>query len=115
MLPPDPAPTEQATGLTYEQQPVAPVSRAPGARRGVPVLALAIGLVAILAGGALFMSGFLVGQRFSDQPGTPGGRADIFQPFWDTFQTIESRYAGGEIDDQLLVRGAIRGMVEALG
>jgi carboxyl-terminal processing protease len=115
MLPPDPAPTEQAPGLTYEQPPAPPVARVEGARRGVPILALSIGLVAILAGGALFMSGFLVGQRFSEQPGTPGGRADIFQPFWDTFQTIESRYAGGEIDDQLLVRGAIRGMVEALG
>ena len=115
MLPTDPAPTEQAPGLTYEQPPVPLIPRDAGARRGAPVLALAIGLVAVLAGGALFMSGFLVGQRFSDQPGTPGGRADIFQPFWDTFTTIESRYAGGEIDDQLLVRGAIRGMVEALG
>jgi carboxyl-terminal processing protease len=115
MLPTDPAPTEQSPGLTYEQPPVPLIPKDAGARRGAPALALAIGLVAILAGGALFMSGFLVGQRFSDQPGTPGGRADIFQPFWDTFTTIESRYAGGEIDDQLLVRGAIRGMVEALG
>jgi carboxyl-terminal processing protease len=115
MLPTDPAPTEQGPGLTYEQPPVRPVSTVGGARRGAPVLALAVALVAVLAGGALFMSGFLVGQRFADQPGTPGGRADIFQPFWDTFQTIERRYAGGEIDDQLLVRGAIRGMVEALG
>ena len=61
MLPQDPSPTEQAPGLTYEQPPVPPVTRVTGARRGVPVLALAVGLVAILAGGALFMSGFLVG------------------------------------------------------
>jgi carboxyl-terminal processing protease len=118
MLPPDPAQPEQAPAFQYEQPPMKPVP--PGRidaepRRGVPVLAMAIGVVAILAGAALFMSGYLVGQRFADQPGTPAGRAEIFQPFWDTYQTIERRYAGGEIDQQALVRGAIRGMVEGLG
>jgi carboxyl-terminal processing protease len=115
MLPEEPAPSESTPNWQYRQAPVPPVPPAAEARRGAPVLALAIGLVAVLAGGALFMSGFLVGQRIADQPGTPAGRADIFQPFWDTYQTIERRYAGGDIDDQMLVRGAIRGMVEALG
>ena len=118
MLPEDPATTDSAAGWQYEQAPVPPLPpRAPviESRRGVPVLALAIGLVAILAGGALFMSGYLVGQRLANQPGTPANQAEIFQPFWDTYRTIERRYAGGEIDNQALVRGAIRGMVSALG
>jgi carboxyl-terminal processing protease len=111
----EPAPAESTPAWQYEQAPVPPMSPVAEGRRGAPVLVLAIALVAILAGGALFMSGFLVGQRFTDQPGTPADRADLFQPFWDTYQTIRSQYAGGEIDDQALVRGAIRGMVEGLG
>jgi carboxyl-terminal processing protease len=115
MPPEDPAHPESAPGWQFEQAPVQPVPPAVEAHRGAPVLALSIALVAILAGGALFMSGYLVGQRLAEQPGTPAGRADSFQPFWDTYQTIERRYAGGDIDEQALVRGAIRGMVAALG
>ena len=61
------------------------------------------------------MSGFLLGQRTAEQPGTPAAQADEFQPFWDTYRTIEGRYAGGKIDEQALVRGAIKGMVDGLG
>ena len=123
MLPTGPrARPSQTPGLpAYEQPdrvPPGPDVPTPVARPRVrgPILAPRRSvLVAVLAGGALFMSGFLVGQRGADQPGTPGGRADSFQPFWDTYHTISSRYAGGEIDQQALVRGAIQGMVEALG
>jgi carboxyl-terminal processing protease len=115
MLPEDPAPPESAAGWQYQQAPVPPVPPVVEAHRGAPVLALSVALVAILAGGALFMSGYLVGQRLADQPGTPASRAASFQPFWDTYQTIERRYAGGDINEQALVRGAIRGMVAALG
>jgi len=78
------------------------------------MLAVALGVVAVLAGGALFMSGVLVGQRIDAQPGTPTSRADAFQPFWDTYEAIEDRYAGGDINQEALIRGAIRGMVQAL-
>jgi carboxyl-terminal processing protease len=97
----------------YDQPPV-PVG-VPTRRSGMRVLPLAVGLVAVLAGGALFMSGYLVGQRSADQPGTPAGREQAFQPFWDTYDAITKRYAGGEIDQQKLVTGAIDGMVGALG
>src|SRR5580765_8088244 len=36
-----------------------------------PILALAMIVVAVLAGGALFDSGYLVGARSADHPGTP--------------------------------------------
>lgn len=111
MLPDDPAPTEPAPGWSFHQPPVRPLVEP---RRGSSSLVIAVAVVAVLAGAALFMSGFLVGQRAVSQPGTPAARADAFQPFWDVYETIERRYAGGEIDEQALVRGAIRGMVEAL-
>jgi carboxyl-terminal processing protease len=67
------------------------------------------------AGGALFMSGFLVGQRSADQPGTPVSAQESFQPFWDTYDTIIKRFAGGTVDRQAMIRGAIKGMVDSLG
>ena len=115
MLPDDPSAHDSTPGWQYRQPAVPPLQPITEPRRNRPVLAFSIALVAVLAGAALFMSGFLVGERLAEQPGTPAGRADSFQPFWDTYQTIERRYAGGDIDEQALVRGAIRGMVEALG
>jgi carboxyl-terminal processing protease len=114
MLPHDPAPDE-ATVAAWEQ-PRVPVAPRSERRSGIgPVLVLAVAVVTVLAGGTLFMSGYLLGQRTAEQPGTPAALADEFQPFWDTYRTIEGRYAGGKIDEQALVRGAIKGMVDGLG
>ena len=93
-----------------QQQPYLP----PPGRR-LPVLPLAIALVAILAGGALFMSGYTMGRQMALEPGTPPSSSDAFEPFWDTYRTITQRYAGGEVDEAALIQGAIRGMIEALG
>ena len=41
-------------------------------------------------------------------------RTTAFQPFWDTYHTINDRYAGGEVDRDALVQGAIRGMIDSL-
>jgi carboxyl-terminal processing protease len=114
MQPHDPAPGDP-TPAAWEQ-PTAPVIARVERRRGMgPILGLAIAVVAVLAGGTLFMSGYLLGERTASQVGTPASVADVFQPFWETYRTIEQRYAGGDIDQQALVRGAIKGMVEGLG
>jgi carboxyl-terminal processing protease len=76
---------------------------------------MAMVVVAVLAGGALFVSGFLVGQRSAEQPGTPVANADAFQPFWDSYDTILKRFALGGEDQKSLVNGAIKGMVDSLG
>jgi carboxyl-terminal processing protease len=94
--------------------PNAPFVPAPPSRR-LPVLPLAIALVALLAGGALFMSGYTMGRQMALEPGTPPTESDAFEPFWDTYRTITQRYAGGEVDEETLIQGAIRGMIEALG
>jgi carboxyl-terminal processing protease len=87
----------------------------PAPRRRVPFLGLSIGLVAILAGSALFMSGYTLGAQASSQPGTPASDDAAFRPFWDTYHTINDRYAGGEVDRGALVNGAIEGMIKSLG
>jgi carboxyl-terminal processing protease len=114
MQPHDPAPGDP-TAAAWEMPPAVVTPRIERRRGLGPVLGLALAVVAVLAGGTLFMSGYLLGQRTAEQPGTPAARADAFQPFWETYRTIEQRYAGGDIDEQALVRGAIRGMVEGLG
>ena len=75
----------------------------------------AIVVVALLAGSALFMSGYSMGRQTALEPGTPVSEDAAFRPFWDTYHTINDRYAGGEVDRDAIVQGAIRGMIEALG
>ena len=144
MLPPDPATPESAAGTEPDPRspwdapaeglaepatepggaalipstPTEPVGRAAGgassAVRG-PILAIAMVVVSVLAGGALFFSGWLVGQRSVQQPGTPVADEQAFQPFWDSYDTITKRFALGGATQQSLVDGAIKGMVDSLG
>ena len=93
--------------------PVA-VARSSRAGRRIPIVPLAIALVAVLAGSALFMSGYSVGRQTAAEPGTPVSEDEAFRPFWDTYHTITERYAGGEVDRAAIIQGAIRGMIEAL-
>ena len=102
-----PASPEVARALSTAASPSAP--------RRLPFVAISITLVAILAGSALFMSGYTMGRQTASDPGTPGSDSAAFQPFWDTYHTINDRYAGGDVDRDALVQGAIRGMIEALG
>ena len=94
--------------------PNAPVMPPPPKRR-LPILPLAIVIVALLAGGALFMSGYTMGRQMALEPGTPPTSGDRFEAFWDTYRTITQRYAGGEVNEDGLIQGAIRGMIESLG
>ena len=79
------------------------------------ILGLAVFVVAVLASGAMFLSGYLVGQRSAQQPGTPVAAEDGFQAFWDSYNTITKRFALGGESQQSLVNGAIKGMVDSLG
>src|SRR4051795_9850842 len=63
-------------GYTVRQTPVA----TPTGRRRVPVLALSIALVAVLAGGALFLAGWSVGSRQGAAPGRPAGGGGALAP-----------------------------------
>ncbi|HEX6868694.1 MAG TPA: S41 family peptidase [Candidatus Limnocylindrales bacterium] len=107
--PPDPPPDPQGVPA-----PVASVAPLDGPRRGIPILPLAIAIVAVMAGGALFMSGYSLGRQAGSEPGTPVSEDEAFRPFWDTYHTITERYAGSEVDRDALIQGAIRGMIDAL-
>ena len=92
---------------------VAPIDAAPRPSRRVPILSVALTIVALLSGSALFLSGYSMGRQSAVEPGTPADGA-AFRPFWDTYHTIQDRFAGGEVDRQAIVQGAIRGMIDSL-
>jgi carboxyl-terminal processing protease len=83
-------------------------------RASLPVISVAVSVVALLSGSALFLSGYSMGRQSAVEPGTPGDEGMAFQPFWDTYHTIEDRYAGGPVDREAVVQGAIKGMIESL-
>jgi carboxyl-terminal processing protease len=86
---------------------------APAATR-LRSLPIAIAVVVVLGGSALFMSGYSMGRQSAVQPGTPAFEEQAFTPFWDTYDTINDRYAGEEVERDTLIQGAIRGMIDAL-
>lgn len=49
------------------------------------------------------------------QPSTPIDLRDLFKPFWKTWEIVHEQYVDQPVDDTLLMRGAIQGMLEALG
>jgi carboxyl-terminal processing protease len=95
--------------------PPTPVLRPSSTKTRGPILALAMAVVFVFSGAALFVSGYLVGQRTVDQPGTPVSSQQAFQPFWDSYDAILKQYALGGETQQSLVDGAIKGMVDSLG
>ncbi len=103
-------PTEP--GLPDPPEPVASATVQP---RRIPLLAISIALVAVMAGASLFLSGYSLGRQAASDPGTPAADSEAFQPFWDTYHMIADRFAGGPVDRELLIQGAIRGMIDSLG
>jgi carboxyl-terminal processing protease len=109
---PDPMHAEQPT--TAQDPIAAPAPVTPARRRWSSALLIAVAIVAVLAGSALFVSGWTLGRQSALTPGTPAEEVDAFQPFWDTYRAVTDRYAGGDVDRKALIEGAIKGMIGAL-
>ena len=105
---PQPAQTPQPEGLSV---PIEPVLRQ-RPRRSAP-LYLALFVVAVMAGSALFVSGFTLGRQQGASAGTSDTLQQRFEPFWDAYHKIDRDYIG-KVDHKKLVEGAIDGMFKAL-
>ncbi len=92
-----------------------PAAAPRGARARVSGVQLAIAVVGLMAGGALFLSGYSLGRQAETTPGTPGSEQQAFVPFWDAYRAITEQYAGGAVDRKAVIQGAIGGMIQALG
>jgi len=110
-----PGPTRDASSPQIGDPTPAAFSQPPTVvRASGPFLAVAVVVVAILAGAALFLSGFSLGRQLATTPGTPP-EEELFAPFWEAYRAVTEQYAGGEVDRKKLIEGAIKGMFQALG
>ena len=110
-----PEPTgPQPTGL-IDEPILTPVLRTPGERRRGWPLAVALVLVTIMGGGALFLSGYTIGVDQGRTPGSDVSEQQAWGPFWTVYDAIRQRFPLEPVDRQTLVEGAIRGMVESIG
>jgi hypothetical protein len=64
-------------------------------------------LVAVMGGGALFMSGYSVGRDQGRTPGSSVSERDAWQPFWDVYDAVTNRYPLGPVSRTTLIEGAI--------
>jgi membrane-associated protease RseP (regulator of RpoE activity) len=106
-------PDRQAVSVAPADRAVTSVAT-PRRTAAMPIITIAVTAIALLSGSALFLSGYSMGRQSAVEPGTPGDEGMAFQPFWDTYHTIEDRYAGGPVDREAVVQGAIRGMIDSL-
>ena len=49
------------------------------------------------------------------QATTPGELGTLFQPFWEAWNIVHEEFVNQPVDDLVLMQGAIRGMMDALG
>jgi len=49
------------------------------------------------------------------QSATPDDLQSLFTPFWEAWNIVHEQYVEQPVDDQVLMQGAIRGMMDALG
>lgn len=49
------------------------------------------------------------------QAATPNELETLFTPFWEAWNIVHNQYVEQPVDDQVLMQGAIRGMLDALG
>jgi carboxyl-terminal processing protease len=100
------------------------------------IIGLAVGLI-LLTGAC--SAGFIAGRAFDvsssglsawapdllgkpaatevqpGQAGTPDELTGLFAPFWQTWNTVLEFYVDQPVDQEAMMRGAIRGMLESLG
>ena len=50
-----------------------------------------------------------------EQAATPDDLETLFAPFWEAWNVVHQQFVEQPIDDQVLMQGAIRGMMDALG
>jgi carboxyl-terminal processing protease len=66
-------------------------------------------------------TGFVIGNRATATPTPPpvseisNQNNELFAPFWQAWQLVHDQYVDQPVDDTALMRGAIKGMLEALG
>lgn len=79
---------------------------------------LVILLVACLSVGFIFgrlSNNLSVNLPLSTNPSASTSTDELFKPFWETWQLVHDEYLVQPVDDEKMMQGAIRGMMDSLG
>jgi len=76
-------------------------------------------VLTVLAGVALFAGGYALGSTRPARPahaqaGAPEYAEELFEPFWEAWRLLHADFVDQPLDDEALMQGAIRGMVDTL-
>jgi carboxyl-terminal processing protease len=104
----------EAAAVTADSEQPQPEPRQPAQSTGRTSTVIALLLIAAIGGAGLFFSGFMLGRLNGQTPGTSDANQDLFRPFWDAYNDVANNYVG-EVDEHVLVEGAIKGVFNALG
>ncbi|MFI5262219.1 MAG: S41 family peptidase [Candidatus Limnocylindrales bacterium] len=108
----EPSDSEVPGGLsTALPGPAIPRRTRPPRIRGARV---ALVLTLVMAGSALFVSGYSLGHLQAGTPGTAAADEAAFQAFWDAYHAITQDFVGTPVDQRTLVEGALSGMFATL-
>jgi carboxyl-terminal processing protease len=99
-------------GAVPPMQPGSPAAAPDQEPRRGPLL-VALVIIAVLSGAAMFASGFTLGLQQALAPGTPSDERELFDPFWEAYRKITTEYVG-QVEPKELVEGAIKGMFGAV-
>ncbi|MBN1147527.1 MAG: S41 family peptidase [Anaerolineales bacterium] len=71
---------------------------------------------------SLFKPPVVAGSPGSEQPTDTGAQTmtpeeldELFEPFWQTWELVKEDFVAQPVDEELMMRGAIQGMLESLG
>jgi carboxyl-terminal processing protease len=94
--------------------------------RGLSKVIIGCALIILLMGGTAV--GFIAGRASANLPeafalnmpsatdsATNTSTGELFNPFWEAWQIVHDQYLVQPVDDETMMRGAIRGMMDSLG
>ncbi len=90
--------------------------------RGINKILIGCGLAVLLVGclGVGFLAGRVstnlsINLPFANSTASSTSTEDLFKPFWEAWQIVHEEYLVQPVDDEKMMQGAIRGMMNALG
>jgi carboxyl-terminal processing protease len=87
-----------------------------------PTFRILFAVIAVILLAGTFSAG-CIGGYYSSKIGTPIGETsasptntdELFKPFWEAWQIVNDQYLIQPVDQEALMQGAIRGMLDSLG
>ena len=110
----DPPPRRRPARHPIARRPALEPAGLAAPRRRLPLLPISIAVVAVLAGSALFLSGYTLGRQAASDPGTPASEDDRLPAVLGHVPRHQRPLRRRRRRPATLIQGAIRGMIGSL-